>query len=130
MRLPPVRALVALSTVWMMSVGVIGAEVAPCQLTGEWVRDDNLQRIELYPSDGHWFGRIVSFSDSGVKPGFIMLRDFASETKAGQFKGTVVVPTSGTQASGDLICIGPDQIKVTGHKLFFSKSHTFTRAAR
>jgi hypothetical protein len=130
MRLPFVRALVSLSMVSVLFSGAIDAEVAPCQLAGEWVRDDNVQRIELYQSDTHWFGRVVSSSEKGVKPGFVMLKDFAADGNAGQFKGTVIVPTSGMQASGDLICTGGDQIKVTGHKLFLSKSHTFTRAAR
>ncbi len=130
MRLHFARALASLSTVWVLGVGAVSADVAPCQLAGEWVRDDGVQRIELYQSDAHWFGRIVSSSEKGVTPGFVMLKNFAYDAKAGQFKGTLVVPTSGMQASGDLVCTGDERIKVTGHKLFLSKSYTFTKTAR
>ena len=93
------------------------------------MRDDKVQRIELYQADAQWFGRIVWSSEKDVKPGFIMLRNFLVDGRTGQLKGTIVLPTSGMQASGDLMCVGEAQIKVTGHKLFLSKSHTFTKLA-
>jgi hypothetical protein len=127
---PLLSAFLAFSAASMLSVGSARAETAPCQLAGEWERDDKVQRIELYQVDAQWFGRIVSSSEKNVQAGFVMLRSFSYDAKAGQFKGTVVVPTSGMQASGDLACTGDAQIKVTGHKLFLSKSHTFTRTAR
>jgi len=33
----------------------------PCQLAGEWVRADSVQKVELFWNDGaRWFGRLVS----------------------------------------------------------------------
>jgi hypothetical protein len=127
---PMLSMFLALSAGSILSIGSAMAEPVPCQLAGEWVRDDNVQRIELYQSQAQWFGRVVSTSEKNVPPGFVMLRKFVYDAKAMEFKGTVVVPVTGMQAAGDLACVGSAQIKVTGHKLFFSKSHIFTKTAQ
>jgi hypothetical protein len=124
---PLLSALLAVVAASIVLPSAAAADVVPCQLAGEWERDDNVQRIELYQSHAQWFGRVLQTSEKNVASGFVMLRNFAFDAKAGHFKGTVVVPTSGMQASGDLACIGATQIRVTGHKLLFSKSHVFTK---
>jgi hypothetical protein len=99
-----------------------------CRLAGEWTRDDNVQKIELYQTDSRWFARLISSSEKGAKPGFILFRDFEYDERKHHFRGTVVVPTSGMQASAELACVGDDRIRVIAHKFFISKSFGFIRA--
>jgi len=104
-----------------------GIDQPSCDLAGQWTRDDNVQRVELYQSDSRWFGRLVSSTEKDVKPGFLMFREFAYDQQKHQFKGTVVVPTSGLEASADLVCVGDGRFKVTAHKFFMTKSFGFHR---
>jgi len=32
----------------------------PCRLAGEWTRDDNVQKVELFQAGSQWFGTLVS----------------------------------------------------------------------
>ena len=109
------------------TAGDRAADLPPCHLAGEWTRTDNVQTVELYQSGSRWFGRLVSSSEKGAQPGFVMFKDFAYDEQKQQFKGTVVVPTSGMQASADLICLGDRRFKVTAHKLFITRSFEFNR---
>ena len=100
-----------------------------CQLGGVWTRDDNVQKVELYQVDSRWFGRLVSSSEKDAKPGFVMFKDFAYDGAKDRYKGTVIVPTSGMQASADLVCTSDDHFKVTAHKFLITKSFGFRRGA-
>jgi hypothetical protein len=98
-----------------------------CRLAGEWTRDDNVQKVELYQAGSRWFGTLVSSTEKGAKQGFLMFKDFTYDEQKHCFKGTVVVPTSGMQAAADLVCLDDAHIRVTAHKLFLTKSFGFTR---
>jgi hypothetical protein len=120
------RFMMALLCVVSVNAGET-APTASCDLAGEWTRDDHVQRVELYQADARWFGRLVSSTEKDAKPGFIMFRAFAYDEQKRVFKGTVVVPSSGMQASADLLCVGDRKIKVTAHKFFMTKSFEFSR---
>ena len=127
----PVIAMSArgwLLALWLLAPSLGKAtDETPCQLAGAWTRDDNVQNIELYQTGNQWFARLLSSSENGAKPGFVLFREFSYDARKDAFVGTVVVPTSGMQASATLVCIGESRFKVTAHKFFMTKSFGFHR---
>lgn len=107
----------------------LAGEQPPCQLGGVWAREDNVQQVELYQVDSRWFGRLVSSTEKDAKPGFVMFKDFAYDGAKDRYKGTVIVPSSGMQASADLVCTSDGHFKVTAHKFLITKSFGFRRVA-
>lgn len=100
----------------------------PCDIAGRWVSEDNDRdiEIEIDTVDAKWVGRVVRSSSEDTEPGFLMLRDFSYEEDETRYKGKLASPSLG-EVSAEIECVDDDVIKVTGRKLFFSRSITWRR---
>ncbi len=102
--------------------------VSQCELAGDWVRDDNAERIHLYRSHAQWFGRLTWTSEQGVRPG-PMLRSFVHDGAMDRFNGTLIVPSSGARTEAELSCVGNGQIQVSVGQASHGLRYTFKKAA-
>jgi uncharacterized protein (DUF2147 family) len=95
-----------------------------------WQSENNSRKIEIYQSDGKWFGKLISSSERDAKPGSVMLRDLVYDEKKNKYRGKMVRPDSDKEMSAEVACAGEDAIRMTGHMGFMSKSHKLYRADR
>jgi hypothetical protein len=119
--------LVALSAGFLSFVAGCGhTNVSPCELAGDWVKDDNTERIRLYRSHAQWFGRLTWTSKQGVQPG-PMLRSFVHDGATDLFIGTLIVPSSGVRVEAELSCVGDGQIQVSVRQASHGLRFTFKK---
>jgi len=124
------RAVVVAVSAGLLSLvaGCRQPHVSPCELAGDWVRDDRAERIHLYRSHAQWFGRLTWTSEKGAQPG-LMLRGFVHGGEIDRFNGTLIVPSSGMRVEAELSCVGDGQIQVSVRQASHGRRYTFKKAA-
>jgi uncharacterized protein (DUF2147 family) len=99
-----------------------------CDISGIWQSEGNSRKIEIYRSDGKWFGKLISSADKDAKPGFVMLRELVYDEKKNKYKGKMVRPGSDKEISAEITCAGDDAINLTGRMGLMSRSHKWYRS--
>ena len=98
------------------------------EIIGKWKFPGNSREIEIYLENNKYYGKIIKTSgkNKNEKIGHIMLKDFIYNHTDMKYTGKINSP-SGMTASGELLLLNENELKISVRKFFIHKTYILTR---
>ena len=90
-------------------------------ILGNWTTENNEAQVWIYSEKGKYYAKITRVKDpkESTKIETLILTDFVYDAKEKEWsKGIVFDPRHGHKASGYLVLVDSETLKVTGYKAF------------
>ena len=97
-------------------------------IKGKWVFSDSQREVEIYLDKGKYVGKITKVSGEidAEKVGHILFADFVYSQVDKTYSGTIK-PPDGLTASGEIIVLEKNKLKLIVKKFFSKKTFLLTR---
>ncbi len=97
-------------------------------IKGKWVFSDSQREVEIYLEKSKYVGKIIRVSGEIAKEkvGHILFIDFVYNQVDKTYSGTIK-PPEGMTASGEIIVLEKNKLKLIIKKYFIKKTFTLTR---